>query len=115
MSDKESPDFASADELAALAKGELDITLKTMPGKKIKIRKATIGEIAEIMKMARESELEQSFWLTYKCMLQPKLTMEQIRGMAPTVQIEIGNAIAKFTGIDKKNIDKTQNLLEIES
>ena len=108
-------DFASPADLAALSKGEIEVELKTIPGKKILIRKATIGEIADIIKAAKESELEQSFWLTYRCLINPKLTMEQIKSLAPSALIEIGNHIAKFSGIDKKGMDSVQNLLGIES
>jgi len=108
-------DFATPSDLSELSKGELEVALKTLPGKKIKIRKATIGEIADILKVAKDSELEQSFWLTFKCLLQPKMTLEQIKGLSPAVLIEIGNHVSKFSGIDKKSIDQVQNLLGIES
>lgn len=108
-------EFATAAELAELSKGEAELTLKTVPGKKIKIRKATIGELADIIKVAKESELEQSFLLTYKCMVQPKVNLEEIKTWPPAVLIEIGNGIAKFSGIDRKSMDQVQNLLDQES
>lgn len=116
MSGKERElDYASAQDLAGLASGEIEVSLKTVPGKKIKIRRATIGEIADVLKVAKDSDLEQSFWLTMRCLVEPRLTLEQIKALPPKTLIEIGNHIARYSGIDKKSMDEVSNLLGIES
>jgi hypothetical protein len=46
-------------------------------------------------------------------MLEPKMTLEDVKKLPHDVLLEIGTHIAKFSGLDKESVDKMQNLLGI--
>lgn len=105
--------LASAADLLALSGGLKEIDLKTC-GWSIKIKKATVGELSDIQKAVGENALDQFVWLAFRCMVKPKMEVDQIKQLPTEVLIEIGTEIAKFSGIDKKSVDRMRNLLEIE-
>ena len=105
--------LATAADLLALSGGEQEISLKTC-GWKIKIKKATVGELSDIMKAVGDEAIEQFVWLAFRCMVTPKMEVNQIKQLPTEVLIEIGTEIAKYSGIDKKSVDRMRNLLEIE-
>ena len=115
MSIAKQAEYATASDLAALASGELDVDLKTLPGKKIKIKKLSIGEIADIMKVAKDNDLEQAIWMTFRGIVQPKISVEEVRKWPPSVLMEIAIAVGKYSGMDRKSMEQTTNLLGIES
>jgi hypothetical protein len=110
MSEKEG--FASAGELLALGQGEKEIRLKTC-GLKIKIKKATVGELSDIMNAAKDNAMEQFIWLCFRCLVQPKMTIADIKKLPHDVLLEIGGEVAKYSGLDKASMDRMQNLLGI--
>lgn len=110
MSEKEG--FASAAELLALGQGEKEVKLKTC-GLKVKIKKATVGELSNIMNAAKDNAMDQFSWLVFKCLVDPKMTIGDIQKLPHDVMLEIGSEISKFSGLDKASVDKMQNLLGI--
>jgi len=115
VKEKEIKEFARASDLLGLSKGEKEVVIKTAK-MKIKIKKVTIGELAEIMKSSKESEVDQYIWLTYKCMTNPKLNVEEVKSLPFEVLLEIASHIAKLSGLDKDSLDRITNLLgETES
>ena len=65
----EKTEFATAAELLALGQGEKDVDLKTCK-LKVKIKKATVGELTDIMNAAKDNAMEQFTWLVFRCMVQ---------------------------------------------
>jgi len=115
LTKEDTKEFAKASDLLGLSKGAKDVTLKTCE-MKIKIRKVTIGELAEIMKASAGNEIRQYIWLTFKCMLNPKLNLPEVEKLPFEVLLEIAGSIAKLSGLDKKSLDRVTNLLaETES
>jgi len=114
MSKEEASEMASVADLLSGATAEIEISLKTLPGKKVKIKKATVGEISDIMKVSGDSVLEQFIWLAVRCLVSPKLNEPEIRKLPHNVLLEIGTHIAKFSGLDKQSVEKMQNLLQTE-
>jgi len=112
---KKDAEYATLSDLAAISQGELDIELKSLPGKKVRIKKITIGEIADIMKVAKESTLDQAIWMTFRGLINPKLSVEEIRKWPASVLVEISIEIGKFSGLDKESMEKTTNLFTTES
>jgi hypothetical protein len=104
--------LASASELLALGQGEKEINLKTC-GLKVKIKKATVGELSDIMNAAKDNAMEQFVWLVFRCMVQPKMTIIDIKKLPHDVLLEIGGEVAKYSGLDKASVDRMQNLLGI--
>jgi len=80
-------------------------------GKQVEIRKATIGEVAEILQKARDNLLDQFIFLTFKCLVNPKLTLEQVKRLEPKVLIEIAGEISKYSGLDRRSVEELRNLL----
>lgn len=109
----ETSDFAQAAELLADAEGEKEVVLSS--GKKIKIKKITIGELADILKVAKENELEQFIWLVYKGLVAPKLTVDQVRRLKHSTLLEIALEIQKFSELDRESIGRLENLLKTKS
>jgi len=115
VKDKEIKEFARAADLLGLSKGTKEVFVKTA-NMKVKIKKVTIGELAEIMKVSKDSEVDQYIWLTFKCLVQPKLNAEEVRKLPFEVLLEISSHIAKLSGLDKDSLDRITNLLgETES
>jgi len=106
--------LATVADLLSGGTAEEEISLKTLPGKKIKIKKATVGEISDIMKVSGDNVLEQFIWLAVRCLVSPKLTEPEVRKLPHNVLLEIGTHIAKFSGLDKASVEKMQNLLQTE-
>lgn len=105
-------EFAQAAELLA---GSEDTKVVTVEGKRIKIKKITIGELADIMKVAKDNELEQMIWLTYKGLVEPKLTVEQVRKLSHKTLIMIALEIQKFSELDRESLGRLENLLRTKS
>lgn len=114
VSEEKEKGFASATDLLSLAEGVKEISLKTC-GYKVKIKKATVGELSDIMNAVGDNAIEQFIWLIFKCMVQPKMAIQDIRKLPHDVLIEIGSEIAKFSGLDKDSVERIRNLLGIES
>ena len=112
MSEIESKDFAEVADLLAPAEGTKEIT---MLGKKLQIKKITIGEIADIMKVAKDNELEQYIWMVYKGVVKPHLNVEQVRKMRHTEILSLAFEISKFSELDKESVRKLENLLNPKS
>lgn len=112
--DKRESDLAKAADLIAPATGETEVFLKTLK-KKVVIRKVNIGDIASIMKVAKENEIDQFILLCFKGLKKPALTLEQAKKLPLKVIVELSAEIAKFSELDKGSIDKIQNLLTTES
>jgi hypothetical protein len=110
MTDQEG--MASAAELLALGQGEKVIQLKTCE-LKVKIKKATVGEISLVMNAAKDNAIEQFSWLVFRCMVEPKISKTDVDKLPHDVLLEIGGEIAKYSGLDKASVDKMQNLLGI--
>lgn len=106
--------IASAAELLALGQGEKEIELKTC-GLRVRIKKATVGELSDIMNVAKDQPIEQFCWLVFKCMVEPKMSINDIKKLPHDVLFEIGGEIAKFSGLDKASVERIQNLLGIGS
>lgn len=103
-------EFAKAADLLGLSKGEKEVFLKTAK-MRIKIKKVTIGELADIMKASNANEVEQYIWLTFKCMTNPKLNVDEVRNLPFEVLLEIASHISKLSGLDKDSLDRITNLL----
>jgi hypothetical protein len=110
MTDEQS--MASAAELLALGQGEKVVQLKTC-GLKVKIKKATVGELSDIMNAAKDNAMEQFTWLVFRCMIDPKMSITDVKKLPHDVLLEVGGEIAKYSGLDKASVDRMQNLLGI--
>ena len=108
MSDIEAKEFAEVADLVAPALGTKVIVIN---GKKVEIKKITVGEIADILKVSKDSELDQYIWMIYKGVVKPKLTVDQIRNMKHTEVLMLALEIGKFSGLDKDSMMKLENLL----
>jgi hypothetical protein len=104
--------MASAAELLALGQGEKVVQLKTC-GLKVKIKKATVGELSDIMNAAKDNAMEQFTWLVFRCMIDPKLSIADVKKLPHDVLLEVGGEVAKYSGLDKASVDRMQNLLGI--
>jgi len=110
VSEIKEAEFAEVADLIGPSKGEKEVVIKTL-GKKVKIRKVTVGELSQIYKVSKENELEQYIWLVYKGLVSPKMNVEQIRQLNHMLLLEIANEISKFSGLDRKSMKKLENLL----
>jgi hypothetical protein len=110
MTDEQS--MASAAELLALGQGEKVVQLKTC-GLKVKIKKATVGELSDIMNAAKDNAMEQFTWLVFRCMIDPKMSIADVKKLPHDVLLELGGEISKYSGLDKASVDRMQNLLGI--
>ena len=108
MSEINSKDFAEVADLLAPAEGTKDILVN---GKKLQIKKISIGEIADILKVSRDNELEQYIWMVYKGVVKPALKVDQVRKMRHTEILAIAFEISRFSELDKDSMKKLENLL----
>ena len=104
--------MASAAELLALGQGEKEVSLKTCQ-LKVKIKKATVGELSDILNAAKDNSMEQFTWLVFRCMVEPKMTVADVKKLPHDVLLELGGEISRYSGLDKASMDKMQNLLGI--
>ena len=103
--------------LSSLLKGATDtqiVELKTMEGLSVKIKKANAGVLSNVMKVSGDNVLEQFIWLVVGCVVEPKISERDARLLNHAVLIEIGTAIARFSGLDRDSVEGVRNLLEIE-
>lgn len=107
---KRDAEFAKAADMLAEAKGTKEVFLRTL-NKKVVIRKINIGDVASVMKIAKDSDMEQFIYLCFKGLKKPKLTIKQARALPVKVIVELSAEIAKFSELDKESIDKVRNLL----
>lgn len=114
MVKERSTEFAKASELLAPASGEKTVYLKTLK-KRVKIKKVNIGELSEILKISKGSDVEQFILLTYKCLKEPHLKLDQVRQLPYQVLLELATEISKFSGLDEKSTREILNLLRTES
>jgi len=103
-------EFAQVADLLAPAEGEKEIVLTS--GKKVRIKKVNVGELANILKVARDNELDQYIWLVFKALVKPQVTIEQVRGMKHSILLELALEIQKFSELDKDSMGKLENLLQ---
>jgi len=112
MSTAEGTELAEVADLLAPAEGEKTVTIE---GKSVKIKKITVGELADILKVAKDSQLEQNIWLVYKCLVSPKLTVEQIRKMSHKTLLQLVWEISKFSELDRESLAKLENFFRTKS
>lgn len=112
MTDTNTKDFAEVADLLAPSEGEKEILVE---GKKVKIKKINVGELADILKVSRDNELEQYIWLVYKAVVSPKLNVDQVRKMKHTILLEIALEVQKFSELDKESMGRLENLLKTKS
>ena len=103
--------FATVADLVGQANEIKEISLKSIKDKNVKIKRASIGVISNVMKVAGDNVLEQFIWLTISCLVEPKLNEKQVRGLPHKVVIEIGGQIARLSGMDADSVNEIQNLL----
>lgn len=113
--EKETSEFAQAADLLAPVSGTKEVKLKTLKGKSIRIKKVSIGELSDILKASKGSDLDQFIWLTYKCLVAPKLTVDQVKKLPYQVLLEISSEVSRFSGLDEKSTKAILNLLKTES
>jgi len=112
VTDAETKDFAEVADLLAPAEGEKEILIG---GKKVKIKKVNVGELADILKVSRDNELEQYIWLVYKAVVTPKMSVDQVRKLKHSVLLEIALEVQKFSELDKESMGRLENLLKTRS
>lgn len=105
--------FASAADLLALSEGTKKIQLKTC-NLNVEIKKVQVGELSQIIQAVGDNAIEQFVWLSFRCLVNPKMSVEDLKKLPHGVLIEIGTEIAKFSGLDKQSVERMRNLLEIE-
>lgn len=108
----ESKDFAEVADLLAPAEGTKDIKIL---GKTVKIKKINVGELSDIMKIAKDNELDQYILLVYKGVEKPHFGLDQVKKMPHTVLLELALEIQKFSELDKESMGKLENLLKTKS
>jgi len=106
-------DLADVGDLIGDAEAKKEIELKSLK-KKVVIKKITVGEIADILKVAKENEMQQYLWMVYKGLVKPKLTFDQVKKLKFETLVEIALAIQKFSGLDRESISRLENLLGIK-
>ena len=111
---EEGREFAEVSDLLAPATGEKEVEVKSL-GKMVRIKKVNVGELAGIMKVARDSEIDQYIWLVFKGLVRPKMEPDQVRCLKHTVLLELASEIQKFSELDKDSMSKLENLLKKES
>ena len=104
-------EFAEVADLLAEAKGEKDVFISSL-GKKVRIKKVNVGELADILKVSKDNELEQYIWLVFKGLVKPQLKVPEVRALKHTVLLEIALEIQKFSELDKESIERLENLLK---
>lgn len=105
-------ELAEAADLLAPARGEKEVVIGD---KKVRIKKITVGELADILKVARDNELEQYIWLVFKGLVAPKLTVEQVRAMQHTTLLQLALEIQKYSQLDRESVERLENLLKTSS
>ena len=103
MSEIQTKELAEVADLLADAEAEKEIELKSLK-KKVVIKKITVGEIADILKVAKNNEMDQYLWMVYKGLVKPKLNFEQVKKLKFETLVEIALAIQKFSGLDRESI-----------
>lgn len=107
-------EFAQAADLLAPASGTKEIFLKTL-NKKVTIQKVNIGDLADILKAAKDNDILQFVYLCFKGLKNPKLTLDQCRKLPMKVTMELSAEIARFSELDRDSMDEIRNLLAIKS
>jgi cytoplasmic iron level regulating protein YaaA (DUF328/UPF0246 family) len=102
-------EFAEVSDFLTGSTGEKEILIKSL-NKKIKIRKLSIGDVANITKASPDSEIEQYIWVAYKGLVFPKLTYEQLKNMGMVYVLEIAGSIVEYSGLDKESLARVANL-----
>lgn len=105
LSEKE---FAEVADLLAPAEGTKEITIED---KKVKIKKINIGELADILKVTKDNELEQYIYLVFRGVVEPHLKVDEIRKMRHTTLFKLALEIQKFSELDKESMNKLESFL----
>jgi len=108
-------DYAEAAELLGDSEGAKEVSLVSLKGKKIQIKKITVGEIADILKVSKDSELEQWIYLVFKGLIKPKMGLQEVRKLPLNVLTELALEIQKYSGLDKESMGVLENLLKTKS
>jgi hypothetical protein len=111
----ENKDFVEAAELLSNSEGTKAVEIKSLNGKKIEIKKINVGEIAAILKVSKDSDLEQWMFLVFKGLIRPKMGLEDIKRLPIDVLSEIAFEIQKYSGLDKESMGRLENLLRTKS
>lgn len=110
MSEKETKEeFAEASDFLTGSTGEKEVLIKSL-NKKVKIRKLSIGDVANITKASPDSEIEQYIWVAYKGLISPKMTFDQLKSLGMIYLLEIAGSIVEYSGLDKESLARVTNL-----
>jgi len=112
---EENKDFAEAAELLSGSEGSTQVEIKSLKGKKVEIKKINVGEISAILKISKDSDLEQWIGLVFKGLVRPKLNYDEVKKLPLDVLSEIAFEIQKFSGLDKESMGRLENLLKTKS
>ncbi len=111
MSKTETEEFATASDLVAPSLGEKEITLKTLDGKKVVIKKINIGELSAVIKTAKDDEIFQYVLLCFKGLVRPVMNIDECKKLPLKVVMELSSEITKFSELDKDSLKRIRNLL----
>lgn len=104
-------EFAEVSDLLQGSEGTKDIEIL---GKKLQIRKVTVGEVADILKVSKDSEIDQYIWLVFKGVIKPKMKVDEVKKLPTGLTLLIAAEISKFSELDKESIAKLENLFQIK-
>ena len=107
----ESTDLATLGDLIGQSNEELEVKIKSLK-KTVKIKRASVGDLADILKVSKDQDLEVALWLIFKCMTVPKLDMTKVRQLQPVVALEIAREISKFSGVEETSSTKMPDFLQ---
>jgi MoaA/NifB/PqqE/SkfB family radical SAM enzyme len=100
---------STIEDLMALGKGDKFITL-TDGKTTIHIKKLTAGDFSNIMKAAKGDDQEAGFMIATFGILEPKMTILQVKDLPMDISAEIIIEIQKFSGMDKDSVERIRNL-----
>jgi len=112
---EELSDLIEAADLLGFSKGQKEVPIKLLGNKKVVIKKVTIGELADIMKVAKDNEIEQYILLVFKGLVKPKLKLNEVRALNHALMLELALHISKFSGLDRDSLGRLENLLGTSS
>ena len=100
---------ASLDDLLVGKKDEFYV-LKSIKGKKIKVRDITAGDLADISKVAKGDNMEVAIGIVFKGMVEPKLEYGQVRKLDSIVLLEISQKVSEHSGLTEEKVNEARNL-----
>jgi hypothetical protein len=88
---------------------EKDVTIDSLNGGTVRIRKLTFKDLGLVYAKAKDDPFQMAKWMIFAGVMEPKFSPDQIDSMKPDVATELSTKVSDYSGMTEGSVEKTKN------